>query len=149
MAAGGAFRILRTSWVFSADGGNFVKTMLRLSEAGDGLRVVDDQVGGPTEAGAIADALLAMAATLGVAPACRGPTICRGPGCQLGRVCASDLYARRTRLRHRGHPTTLYPQPARGLLNSRLDCSRPEQAFGIARPDWRAEAGPYSQRVRR
>ena len=60
-AAGGTVAILRTSWVFSAHGENFVKTMLRLSESRDHLTIVADQIGGPTPARAIAEACLTMA----------------------------------------------------------------------------------------
>ena len=138
-AAGGAHAILRTSWVFSADGGNFVKTMLRLGRARDEVRVVDDQVGGPTEAGDIAGALLVMVRALHDDPGRSGTyhfagtpdvswadfaeAVMTGAGldCTVTRIPSSD-----------------YPMAAERPLNSRLDCSRTEQVFGIARPDWRA-----------
>ena len=71
-AAGGTHAILRTAWVFSAHGSNFVKTMLRLSQTRDRLRVVADQVGGPTPAADIARACLAIARGLSEVPARSG-----------------------------------------------------------------------------
>ena len=63
-AAGGVHAVLRTSWVFSAHGANFVKTMLRLGADRDRLRIVADQVGGPTPARGIAGACVRIAEAL-------------------------------------------------------------------------------------
>lgn len=134
--AGGAHLILRTSWVVSAHGGNFVKTMLRLGGARDSLDVVADQIGGPTPAAAVAGALLVMAAALrdgatggthhfAGAPDTSWADFARaimagaGLGCQIRDIASAD-----------------YPTPARRPLNSRLDCAS-LRAYGIARPDWR------------
>jgi dTDP-4-dehydrorhamnose reductase len=68
IAAGGAYGILRTSWVFSSHGANFVKTMQRLAETRDHLTVVGDQIGGPTPAAGIAAACAAMAEQLKIDP---------------------------------------------------------------------------------
>ncbi len=138
-AAGGPHAILRTSWVVSAHGNNFVKTMLRLGTERDALTVVADQVGGPTPAAAIADACLAIAAQLAGdtgltgtyhfsgAPDVSWADFAREIFRQADLVCAvTDI------------PTTAYPTPARRPLNSRMDCGATEAAFGLPRPDWRA-----------
>jgi dTDP-4-dehydrorhamnose reductase len=57
MSAGGAYLIVRTSWLFGPHGRNFVETILERAERGEALRVVDDQIGRPTLAGDLADAL--------------------------------------------------------------------------------------------
>lgn len=137
-AAGGAHAIMRTSWVFSAHGANFVKTMLRLGAGREMLTVVADQVGGPTPADAIAAACVRIAEILCTEPDISGiyhfsgaPDVswagfAREIFAQAGLECAvTDI------------PTANYPTPAARPLNSRLDCSRIGAVFGIKRPDWR------------
>jgi dTDP-4-dehydrorhamnose reductase len=137
-AAGGPHAILRTSWVFSAHGANFVKTMLRLSETRDALTVVADQVGGPTPAAAIADACLAIAAQLQADPAKTGTYHFSGqPDVSWADFARAifDLSDRKVAVTD--IPTSAYPTPARRPKNSRMDCGLTETTFGIARPDWR------------
>ena len=137
-AAGGNHLILRTSWVVSAHGNNFVKTMVRLGRERAGLNVVADQVGGPTPAAAIADALYVAARAMVAgqpggthhfsgAPDVSWADFARAIMARAGLACQiTDI------------PTQAYPTPAKRPANSRMDCSALEAAFGIARPDWRA-----------
>ena len=137
-AAGGPWAVMRTSWVFSAHGANFVKTMLRLGAERDRLTIVADQIGGPTPAADIAAALLVMADQMIADPAKGGlyhfagspdaswADFAREIFRQSGLSCAvADI------------PSSDYPTPAQRPLNSRLDCRRIADDFGIARPDWR------------
>lgn len=138
-AAGGVHVILRTSWVVSAHGNNFVKTMLRLGAERDSLRVVADQIGGPTPARAIAAACLSIADQLATDPRKSGTyhfagspdtswaDFARAIMTEAGLPCAIEDI-----------PTSAYPTPARRPPNSRMDCSATEASFGIPRPDWRA-----------
>jgi dTDP-4-dehydrorhamnose reductase len=137
-AAGGEHAILRTSWVFSAHGQNFVKTMLRLSETRDTLDIVDDQVGCPTPAADIAATLLTMARAM--AEGQGGGTYHYGG---QPPVSWKDLARETFRLAGRdvrvaGIPSSAYPTPARRPLNSRLCCATIVTEFGIAPPDWKA-----------
>jgi dTDP-4-dehydrorhamnose reductase len=137
--AGGPHAILRTSWVFSAHGANFLKTMLRLSETRDALSVVDDQIGGPTPAGAIADACLRIADHLATDPALSGSYHFSGAPDVSWKDFADAIFAAAGRtVTVTGIPTADYPTPARRPLNSRMDCATTQTAFGIGRPDWRA-----------
>ena len=135
--AGGWYAILRTSWVFSAHGNNFVKTILRLAETRDQLTIVADQIGGPTPAANIADALLTIAksgqrADGGLFHYSGGPDVswadfAREIVAQSGlATCIVDI------------PTLEYQTPARRPLNSSLDCGRIEQIYGLRRPAWKA-----------
>ena len=138
-AAGGPHVILRTSWVFSAHGSNFVKTMLRLGAERQVLRVVADQTGGPTPAAAIAAACLTIADRLRRDPELSGTHHIAGAPdttwAGFARVIM-DMAHLPTRIEE--ITTADWPTPARRPANSRLDCAALEQAFGIPRPDWRA-----------
>jgi dTDP-4-dehydrorhamnose reductase len=129
--------ILRTSWVFSARGQNFVKTMLRLAQAQSQLRVVDDQVGGPTAADDIAQAILAVRA-IAARPGFAGWGTYHFSGappvswCAFARAIVADRGVEVVPI-----VTADYPLPARRPMNSVLDCSAILQAFGIRQPDWR------------
>ncbi|OWY02729.1 dTDP-4-dehydrorhamnose reductase [Thioclava sp. F1Mire-8] len=137
-AAGGPFAILRTSWVFSAHGGNFVKTMLRLSESRDRLTIVADQIGGPTPAKAIAEACLTMAAQLQRAPEKSGVYHFSGSPDVSWAGFAREIFARAGRdVTVEDIRTADYPTPAKRPLNSRLDCSD-LAVFGLNRLDWRS-----------
>ena len=137
--SGAAHAILRTSWVFSAHGANFVKTMLRLSESRDRLTVVADQTGGPTPAAAIAKACLTIATQLAADPAKSGTYHFAGRPDTIWAGFAREIFAQAGRPTGvEDIPTAAFPTPARRPANSRLDCATTETTFGIPRPDWRA-----------
>ena len=137
-AAGGTFAILRTSWVFSAHGSNFVKTMLRLAKEHDTLSIVNDQTGGPTAAADIAATLLKMAAAFHIGNGKSGIYHYTGAPDVSWEYFAREIFAQvGATINVSGIATSDYPTPAARPLNSRLDCSALEQAFGIVRPDWR------------
>ncbi len=136
--AGGPHVILRTSWVFSAHGANFVKTMLRLSETRDALNVVDDQIGGPTPAADIARTLLTIAARFHDGQGISGIYHFAGAPDASWADFAQEIFAQGGRtVAVTGIPTSAYPTPAVRPANSRMDCTSLEQDYGIARPDWR------------
>lgn len=136
-AAGGSHAILRTSWVFSATGRNFVTTMLQLSELRDVLKVVDDQIGGPTPALSIAETLLQMAGAMKAGQA-GGTYHYAGMPATSWKCFARETFATADRaVDVVGIPTSSYPTPAKRPLNSRLDCSTLQKDFGIRPPDWR------------
>ncbi|MCB1514521.1 MAG: dTDP-4-dehydrorhamnose reductase [Hyphomicrobiaceae bacterium] len=136
--------ILRTAWVYSPFGNNFVKTMLRLAESRDTLSVVDDQRGSPTYAPHLADAVLKIAQQLSMQAgdhAVWGVYHAVGGGettwCGLAREVL-----RLSALRGGPHatvaaiPTSAYPTPARRPANSRLSVAKLKDRFGVNLPDW-------------
>ena len=137
--AGGRYAILRTSWVFSAHGANFVKTMLRLAETRDALTVVGDQIGGPTPAADIAAACLTIAETLKTRPDTAGAYHFSGaPDCSWADFARAIFTQAGKAVTVTDIPTSEYPTPAARPLNSRMDCAATETVFGLPRPDWHA-----------
>ena len=137
--AGGVHAILRTSWVFSAHGANFVKTMLRLGSERDSLRVVADQIGGPTSARAIARACLTMAEGLRNRPTLAGTYhFAGGPATSWAGFARAIMARAGLDCTIEDIPSAAYPTPAQRPLNSRLDCSTLAR-FGLAQPDWQAD----------
>ena len=138
-AAGGRFVILRTSWVFSTHGRNFVNTMLRLAGERDEVSVVSDQFGGPTAAADIAAVLLRIAESLHAGNGKAGIHHFSGAPDVSWADFASEIF-RVTGTTTRVNPiaSANYPTPAKRPANSRLDCRSLRDAFGIERPDWRA-----------
>jgi len=135
-AAAGCHAILRTSWVFSAHGGNFVKTMLRLSDTRPELGIVSDQIGGPTSAADIAATLLEMARQMH-AGAQGGTYHYSGAPNTSWAGFAKEIFVQVQRdVRVNEIATVDYPTPAQRPLNSRLDCAALETDFGIKQPDW-------------
>ena len=141
-AAGGAHAILRTSWVVSAHGNNFVKTMLRLGVQRESLTVVADQIGGPTPAHDIAMACLRIGEKLTSDADLSGTYHFSGaPDISWADFARTIFQKAELACTVTDIPTTSYPTPAARPLNSRLDCSTTLDVFGLARPDWRAGLG--------
>ena len=136
--SGAVHAILRTSWVVSAHGANFVKTMLRLSETRNALTVVADQIGGPTTAGDIAAACLQMVEQL-IADSSKSGTYhySGAPDVSWAEFATAIFDQAGRAVTVTPIPTTDYPTPAKRPLNSRMDCGATQRAFGIARPKWR------------
>ena len=140
---GCAHLILRTSWVYSSRGANFLLTILRLAREREELRIVNDQVGAPTSSGSIANA------TLKVLEHCLPPVSFAESGIyhlttsgscswyDFAREilrCAEDQGCRVKKLTPIS--TSEYPSPATRPMNSRLNCSKLWNTFGIKMPEW-------------
>jgi dTDP-4-dehydrorhamnose reductase len=142
-AAGARHAIVRTAWVISADGSNFVKTMLRLGAERDTLRVVADQRGSPTHAGDLAAALAAITQRLVADSAlASGVWHCTNAGETTWHGLASQVFAAAAR-RGLKVPAALeaittadYPTPAIRPADSRLDCAKLAHDFGISLRPW-------------
>ena len=137
-ASGCIYAILRTSWVISEHGRNFVKTMLMLSKTRDSLTIVDDQIGGPTCARDIAQTCVSIAKQLIKEPGKAGIYHYSGQPDVSWCEFANTIFQQTGRLTVADPIVTLdYPTLAARPLNSRLNCSKTEKEFGIQRPYWR------------
>jgi dTDP-4-dehydrorhamnose reductase len=159
--AGGAFLIVRTSWVYAAEGKNFLRTIARLASERSELRIVSDQIGAPTSAALIGDVAAGMLSegleTLRelcaradglVHLAASGETSWFG----FAEAIVAALRARGATLKvERIVPivTDDYPSNARRPRNSRLDCTRLQQVFGITPPAWQTALSPELDRLAR
>ena len=135
--------ILRTSWVYSPFGTNFVRTMLRLAKDKGTARVVDDQIGSPTSALDIADVILQIAKR--VREAADGAPFGTYHYAASGHVSWADVadlifetYEQRMgcKIELQPIPSSDYPTPAKRPLNSRLETTKIERAFDVKPHDW-------------
>jgi dTDP-4-dehydrorhamnose reductase len=138
-SSGAHHMILRTSWVVSAHGANFVKTMLRLVAERDALNVVADQIGGPTPATSIADTLYGVADQMLSGKSGGTYNFSGAPDASWADFARAIMQEAGLSCDIKDIATTDYPTPAQRPLNSRLDCSTLKRDFGIERPDWRHE----------
>ena len=143
--SGCKYVILRTSWVYAAKGNNFAKTMLRLAQERDSLKVIDDQIGAPTGAELIADVTAHIIRTAQQKPAVAGVyhLVAAGETSWFGfaRLVLEEASERGKLLKVMPDaiepiPTSAYPTPAKRPHNSRLNISKLEETFNLTMPSW-------------
>ena len=149
-AGQGDHLILRTAWVYSPFGANFVKTMLRLAADRDEIAVVADQVGSPTNALDLANVILALAARRVAGDRSGWGETYHAAGC--GQAHWAEFAAEIMRLsgaatRIRPITTAEFPTPAKRPAWSVLDGSKLQQAFGLALPEWKDSLAPVVKRL--
>jgi dTDP-4-dehydrorhamnose reductase len=141
-AVNGQHLILRTSWVYSTHGRNFLLTMQRLLQEKPELRIVADQIGAPTWAGTIANSTLALIERWKAGQAgawgtyhltAQGHTSWFGFAQAIGEALQAQ---EKPCARLLPIPTSDYPTPTARPLNSRLDCTRLQREWGVSQPDW-------------
>lgn len=147
------YLIIRTAWVYSPFGKNFVKTMLRLAGERDELRIVDDQAGNPTSALDLADGIMA-AASAALQPGFKdwGVYHIAGSGSTSWAGFAAHLLEESGRAG--GSSAKIKPIPGADFVtaaerpsNSRLDCAKAEKIFDYRAPDWRHSSSGIVRRL--
>jgi dTDP-4-dehydrorhamnose reductase len=147
LASGCKHLIFRTSWVYAARGGNFAKTMLKLSQERDSLKVINDQVGAPTGADLLADVTAHAIRTALQRPdvsglyhlVASGQTSWHGYAnfvIDFARLAGVEIKV--TQAAVESVPTTAFPTPAKRPLNSRLNTSKLQQTFNLNLPHWQS-----------
>lgn len=142
--SGASYLIFRTSWVYGARGGNFAKTMLRLASERETLRIVGDQIGAPTGADLIADVTAHALRAVSINPSLCGTYHLAAAGAVSWHGYANFVFEQARLLgkilvlrEAESIASADYPVPASRPLNSRLDISKLQTAFGLRMPDWR------------
>ncbi|HUX91592.1 MAG TPA: dTDP-4-dehydrorhamnose reductase [Gallionellaceae bacterium] len=139
--------IFRTSWVYGARGGNFARTMLRLAQERDSLSIIDDQIGAPTGADLLADITAHAIRAAQLKPELAGlyHLVAAGETSWHGYASFVIDYAQRAGLSMwitpedvHPVPTSAFPTAAKRPLNSRLDTTKLQNAFGLHLPHWQA-----------
>ena len=141
---GGKYLIFRTSWLYDAHGKNFPNTILRLAGEKESLRIIDNQFGAPTYSPDLAKFVLeAVKFSINQADFPSGIYhLCNeGETSWFGFACAIIKYAKLAGLSIKTRyieaiPASEYPLPAKRPHNSRLDCSKARNIFGISMPEW-------------
>jgi len=145
-AAGGAHIILRSNWVYDVRGRNFVLTVLRLAAERDEMHIVDDQVGTPTWARAIAAATASILRDVEHAKASTGVYhltalggVTRYDFARRILALAKEVHGDRAMARLTPIRTCDYPLPAARPLNSQLDTAKLRRTFGVELEDWETQ----------
>jgi dTDP-4-dehydrorhamnose reductase len=149
------YAILRTAWVYSPFGANFLKTMLRLAKTRDKISVVADQRGNPTGALDIADGVIAVVKNLLAHPSdarFRGIFHMAASGETTWAGFAKAIFEASAALGGSAPAvkeitTAEYPMPARRPANSRLDCMKLFSVHGVRLPEWREPIAHCVERV--
>ena len=153
-ASGARHAIIRTAWMVSVDGHNFVKTMLRLGRERDVLRVVADQIGTPTHAGDLAAALATVMARFRTdSEQASGTWHCTNAGETSWHGLASHVFAcaaahgLKVPTRVEAISTAEYPTPARRPADSRLDITAIARDFGVRPRPWQDAIAEIVERL--
>ncbi len=147
VASGCKHLIFRTSWVYAARGANFAKTMLKLAQERDALKVIEDQIGAPTGADLLADVTAHAIRKALISPEVSGlyHLVASGESSWHGYASFVIEYARQTGVEIKVRadaiqavPTPAFPTPAKRPLNSRLNNNKLQNTFDLLLPHWQS-----------